>query len=84
MLTAIVLALVPVFLWALGVLKWVSRAARVQACAGEIRKAHEELCRELIDTRVLDVRVSAPSLDACLILLGRSVGGAHREGGRKV
>lgn len=67
--TALFLAMLPMFILLLVILSWFIRRSVVEACLGELRARHTQLCTEMISKNIVSVRVSEPRLNACLTLL---------------
>ncbi len=72
LITAIFLAVIPVFLLLLAALGWLTRQRRVRDCLTELRAGHEQLCAEMIQKKTVSVCVREPKLDACFTLLSSS------------
>ncbi|MFV0416863.1 MAG: hypothetical protein ACK5NG_10920 [Chthoniobacterales bacterium] len=72
LLTAALLALVPMGFFLLFTLAVATRRGRVQACIRELRSSHEEELDRLTKSHQLEVEFSEPRINACRLLLLKS------------
>ena len=69
LLTSVVLAALPMGIFLLFVIAYLTRQRNALACARALRTAHEAELQRLTDAGQLEVEISAPQINACRILL---------------
>ncbi len=69
LLTSALLALLPMGLFLLCAVSFLTRRARVLACARALRAAHESEVERMSEQRQIEVEISEPQIDACAVLL---------------